>query len=80
MNRCVIFRRNDIKNNGRLRLEDLTVDALIEGCTVRNSDVGIRVGPDPKLIVQRDNTFENVVQPLNGEGIKTSLVIPAPKR
>ena len=75
--RGAIIRRNVIHNNGRINIEGVTRDVIVEGCAVRNSDAGIAVAPTTSLVLLRHNTFDNVDAPLSGDGLKHALVIPA---
>ncbi len=57
-----------------------TVDAIVEHCTVRNSDRGIEVGPGTENILLRENTFENVITQFYGDGIDNALVLSPPQK
>ena len=58
--RGTIFRRNICRNNASFNISGVTVDTLVEHCTVRNADIGIKVGSSVKGVFLRDNTFEQV--------------------
>ena len=61
--RGTIFRRNTCRNNSSFTINGATVDTLVEHCTVRSTEVGIKVGSAAKNVLLRDNTFERVGQP-----------------
>ncbi len=63
MVRGAIFRRNVLHNNASIEIGDLTEDAIVEHCTVRDNEVGIRVRSGFETVLLRDNVFENVAQP-----------------
>lgn len=58
--RGTIFRRNICRNNASFNINGATVDTLAEHCTVRDNDIGIKVGASAKGVLLRDNTFERV--------------------
>ncbi len=58
--RGTIFRRNICRNNASFQIGGATVDTLIEHCTVRDTEVGIKVSPSARGELLRDNTFERV--------------------
>jgi hypothetical protein len=63
--RCVVIRGNHLHNNSRVQLLGLVTDAVVEGNTVENSDVGVHVDATVHGAVVRENKFENVHQPLS---------------
>ena len=58
--RGTIFRRNLCRNNASFSIAGATVDTLVEHCTVRDTDIGIKVGASAQGVLLRDNTFEKV--------------------
>jgi hypothetical protein len=76
--RGLIFRRNVLHNNARIRVAGTTADAVVEHCTVQHSDLGIEVGGETQGIVLRDNKLEDVTKPLTGDGAANALVIATP--
>lgn len=74
--RANIFRRNVLQSDSYIRIEGNTVDTLVEGCTVRHSATGIRVGKSATGTVLRNNKFEDVKEPLVGDGIAGACVVP----
>ena len=61
-----------------IRVSGALVDAVVEGNTVKNSDVGIEIrshtGRSPEGVVRR-NRFENVVKPLGGDASSKVLLV-----
>jgi hypothetical protein len=57
-----IFRRNVCQNNASFRLSGATANAIIEHCTVRHAEVGIKIAVTAVGTLLRDNTFEDVEQ------------------
>jgi hypothetical protein len=70
-----VFRRNVLQSDAYLRVEGVTVDTLVEGCTVKHSATGIRVGKTATGTVLRGNVFEDVKEPVTGEGAAGALVV-----
>jgi len=73
--RATIFRRNIIHAQGYFRVEGNTEDTLVEACTVKHSAVGIRVGANARQTLLRNNNFEDVAAPLEGEGLKHAIIV-----
>ncbi len=71
-----IFRRNVLQSQAYFRIEGVTEDTLVERCTVRHSRTGIRVGKTARHTVLRENVFEDVTKPLEGEGIAEAWTTP----
>jgi len=65
--RAAIFRRNICHNNSGFVLEGATADAVIEHCTIRDTDTAILISPTARRVLVRENTFERV-----GQGIMYS--------
>ena len=63
MVRAAIFRRNVCRNNASFQISAATEDAIVEHCTVRDSEVGIRVAPAARGTLLRANEFSRVAQP-----------------
>ena len=57
-----IFRRNLCANNASFGLGGATANTIVEHCTVRHADVGVRSVQGTKGALLRDNTFEDVLQ------------------
>lgn len=62
LNRCHIMRRNKIHNNGFFAIVGGTHDALLERNSISKSPKGVKITADPKYILLRENTFEDVTQ------------------
>jgi hypothetical protein len=76
LTRCAVVRGNVMENNARIDIAG-TVDAsLVERCVIRNADKGITVEKNPTDLVLRQNTFQNVDQPLSGAGLPHTLTLP----
>lgn len=74
--RGIIFRRNTLHSNARFRLHATIDDVLVERCTVKNNDQGMTVGKGPTNLLLRENRFENVTTPYDGEGLDGALILP----
>lgn len=66
--RANIFRRNVLHSDSLIRLEGNTDDTLVEDCTVRHSQTGVRVDKTVRGTVLRRNKFQDVTEPLAGDG------------
>jgi hypothetical protein len=75
--RGAVFRRNELCSNAFMRIEGVSEDTLVERCTVRHSETGIRVGKTARNVLLRENAFEDVASPLEGEGAAAACVLPA---
>lgn len=75
MVRGAIFRRNECWNNASLRIEGVTQDVVVEHNRVCDNAAGIVVGPGASGVLLRGNRFENVKEPLKGEGLAKALVV-----
>jgi hypothetical protein len=71
-----VFRRNVLQSDSYVRIEGNTRDTLVEGCTIKHSPTGIRVGETATGTVLRHNRFEDVAKPLDGEGAAAATVVP----
>ena len=75
MNLGTVVRGNRLLSNARIALGDRRPaasiqDCIVEGNTVRDSDVGIDIAPLVAGVLQRNNTFERVGTPvLNRAGV-----------
>ena len=76
----IIMRRNLIANNAHISIGENTHDTLVENCTIRNSNSGIKVGKGTKQILLRNNTFVSVDRTVYGDGFLSALVLPKNKR
>lgn len=74
--RGVVFRRNVLHSNARLRLSGTVDGAVVEHCTVRHNDVGVVVGAGTRNVLLRGNAFESVDEPYSGEGLEGALIVP----
>jgi hypothetical protein len=63
--RCVVIRGNHLHNNARVALIGAVTDAVVEGNTVENADVGVHVDSTVNGAVVRENKFVNVRQPFS---------------
>jgi len=77
--RGTLFRRNVMHTQGYIRVEGNTEDTLVEGCTVKHSPTGIRVGTTTRQTLLRKNVFEDVAQPLDGDGPKNAVIVDIKK-
>jgi hypothetical protein len=66
--RGTIFRRNRCDNNASIAVGGLTADVLVEHCTIKHCDRGIVVQKSVDGVLLRENTFEDVAQPIVDEG------------
>lgn len=57
-----VFRRNICHNNASFNLGGATADSIVEHCTVRHAEIGVRSSAGAKGVLLRDNTFEDVTQ------------------
>jgi hypothetical protein len=73
--RGVMFRRNHCDNNASISIAGSVADALVEHCDVQHSERGIHVERGVSGVLLRENTFDDVAQPLMDEGSGT-VVIP----
>ena len=74
--RGMIFRRNVLGNNSRIRIHATVDEALVEHCTVKHNDQGIVIGKGPTDVLLRGNKFEDVTTPLAGDGVAGVTVVP----
>ncbi len=74
MTRCSIYRRNVIRSNGGIRIDEAVTDALVENTSISHGDWGIKIGARPSNVLLRNNVFNDVTKPLDGEGIKKALI------
>ena len=75
MTRCPIYRRNVIRSNGGIRIDEAVTDALVENSSISHGDWGIKIGARPSNVLLRNNVFNDVTKPLDGEGIKKALIL-----
>jgi hypothetical protein len=78
--RGIIFRRNILHNNARIRIHSTVDDALVEHCTIKHNDLGITVGKGPTNLLLRENRFDDVATPYDGEGLPGAMIVPAPTK
>lgn len=76
--RGIIFRRNVLHGNARFRVHATVDEALVERCTVKHNDLGITIGKGPTNVLLRENQFEDVPTPYDGEGLGGVMVLPKP--
>jgi hypothetical protein len=76
LGRALIFRRNLCDNNARLRFHSTVDDVLVERCVVKRSEVGVLVGKGPTNVLLRENRFEDVAKPYDGEGLPGVTIVP----
>ena len=77
--RAIVFRRNVCDNNARFRLHGTLDGALVERCVIKHNDLGITIGKGPTNVLLRDNQFEDVATPYDGEGLEGALIVPVPR-
>jgi hypothetical protein len=73
--RGIIFRRNVLHSNARIRIHATVDDALVERCTVQNNELGITVGKGPTNLLLRENRFDDVTTPYDGEGLPGAMIL-----
>jgi len=78
--RGIIFRRNTLDSNARMRFHATLDDVLVERCMMKNNDLGITVGKGPTNLLLRENRFENVTTPYDGEGLSGAMIVPPPAK
>ena len=80
LSRGCLLRRNTCHNNSFIDVSGATVDALVERCTVRQSEIGITITPrgeaSPQRILLRRNTIDGAVTPVSGEAVDGAQVLP----
>lgn len=83
-NRANVVRRNVLCNNARIHLGTgnnpqfpSVADCVVEGNTIRDSDVGIQVDAGTTGVLLRENSFEQVRNPMTGPGLARAAVHPA---
>ena len=74
--RGIIFRRNALDNNARIRIHNMVDEVLVEHCLVQHNDTGIVIGKGPTDVLLRANKFEDVTTPLSGDGLAGAVVAP----
>lgn len=76
LTRSNIIRGGRLENNSRIVIGG--VNAIVENCTVKNSDVGISVPPkNSDAIVLHNNHFQNVIAPLDPVAMARAVMHPA---
>jgi hypothetical protein len=78
--RGTIFRRNEVRSSGYIRVEGVSEDTLVERCTIRHSETGIRVGKTARNVLLRENVLEDVASPIEGDGAAQACVVEKEKR
>jgi len=73
--RCNVVRNNTIHNNGKIIVSGNTSDVVIEKNLISNSAAGIQLDKKPDYIYLRLNRFEQVDQPVTGEGQDKSVIL-----
>jgi Pectate lyase superfamily protein len=73
LTRCAVVRGNVLENNAKIEIDGTVDNTVVEHCVIRNADEGIKVTKNPKNIVLRKNTFENVDNPRSGDGLVNAL-------
>lgn len=72
-----IMRRNVLQTGSLISLAGTCQDALVEGCTIKHTPTGIRIGKDVQGVLLRRNVFEDVARPVDGAA--NAVVVPAGK-
>lgn len=79
LSRGCLMRRNTSHNNAFIDVSGATVDAVVEYCIVRQSDVGITVTTrgeaKPERVLLRANTLDGVATLLGGDALDGALVV-----
>ena len=73
--RCNVVRNSTIRSNGKIIVSGNTSDVVIEKNFISNSAAGIQLDKKPDYIYLRLNRFENVDQPVTGEGQDKALIL-----
>jgi hypothetical protein len=66
--RAVVVRGNTLDDQAVIMLEGTVTDPVVEGNSISGSPVGVRVGATVTNAVVRNNSFENVREPISGAG------------
>jgi len=73
--RCNVVRNSTIRSNGKIIVSGNTSDVIIEKNFISNSATGIQLDKKPDYIYLRLNRFEQVDQPVAGEGKEKALIL-----
>lgn len=74
--RCAVVRGNVMENNAMIAVDGTVDDTIVENNVMRNADEGIKVTKHPTNIVLRKNRYENVNNPVSGEGLTNAITLP----
>jgi hypothetical protein len=77
--RTLIFRRNVLNNNSRMRLHATLDNVLIEHSRISHAEEGIVLNGPIADVLLRDNTFEDVAKPYAGDAQERVRILPAVK-
>ena len=70
-----VLRRNILHTQCHVNLGGTATDTLVEGCVIKHTPVGVKVGKSVQGLVLRKNVFEDVAAPVSGEGAAGALVV-----
>lgn len=73
--RCNVIRNNIIRSNGKIIVSGNNSDVVIEKNSISNSGIGIQLDKKPDCIYLRLNRFEQVDQPVTGEGKDKAVIL-----
>ena len=75
LTRTCLMRRCESESNANIIMD--SANGLVERCTIRNTDVGIRSRRHAETLVLHDNRFGNVLQPLASVVQDKATIAPA---
>ena len=75
LTRTCLMRRCESESNANIIMD--SANGLVERCTVRHADVGIRSRRHADSLVLHDNRFDNVLQPLTTAVQDNAVIAPA---
>jgi hypothetical protein len=73
--RCIVVRNNLFRSNGKILINGNTSDVVIEKNAISKSGIGIQLDKKPDCLYLRLNRFENVDQPVAGEGKNKAVIL-----
>ncbi len=73
--RCNVVRNSAIRSNGKIIVSGNASDVVIAKNFISNSAAGIQLDKKPDYIYLRLNRFENVDQPVTGEGKDKAVIL-----
>ena len=70
-----VLRRNLLDEQCFMNIGGTATDTLVEGCVIKHTPIGVKVGKSVQGLVLRKNAFEDVAAPVSGEGAAGALVV-----